>query len=437
MRDTVRIPLPAEASMKPLLPIIAIVLPVGLAAVTVPHTFSNGAVADADQMNANFGALANAINAGAETLVPLTDAASIAVNGALGNVFEVTLGGNRTLANPTNVAQGRRYRFIIRQDATGGRTLAFGTAYRFSSATPPNLSTAASTISVLEFVAVDGNLHALGTHIGPCASGSAVFRGTGADQNFTVPGGCTSITVKLWGAGGGGGGGPSSSTTATGGGGGYSRATLAVTPGETLTIIVGIGGHGSSVAPVPVYGGGGRGCGTNCASYGGGGGGRSAIRRSATELVTAGAGGGGQWNDAGGAGGGENGVNGSTPNLYQGESTKGIGGTQLAGGAGGCGTAGCSTAGSQYQGGTYSSGTYTSGGGGGYFGGGGGGTDNASSHDGGGGGSGFVPAGGVTTAGSGQTAGNISDSDWETGAGRGGDKQSTGGNGLVVVRWGP
>ena len=60
----------------------------------------------------------------------LTDAATIAVNAAEGNVFLVTLGGNRTMAAPTNPFMGQRITFLVGQDGTGGRTLAWNAAYR-------------------------------------------------------------------------------------------------------------------------------------------------------------------------------------------------------------------------------------------------------------------------------------------------------------------
>jgi hypothetical protein len=63
--------------------------------------------------------------------VALTDQASIATNCKIGTVFTVTLGGNRTLANPTNKRIGQTYTWIITQDATGSRTLAFGTDFDF------------------------------------------------------------------------------------------------------------------------------------------------------------------------------------------------------------------------------------------------------------------------------------------------------------------
>ena len=59
----------------------------------------------------------------------LTDGATIAVNAALSNNFTVTIAGNRTLSNPSNLVAGQILNFQITQDATGNRTLAFGTNY--------------------------------------------------------------------------------------------------------------------------------------------------------------------------------------------------------------------------------------------------------------------------------------------------------------------
>ena len=63
------------------------------------------------------------------SVVALTDAATITVDASLGNQFTVTLGGNRTLANPTNASNGQLMLFRIKQDATGGRTLTLGSNY--------------------------------------------------------------------------------------------------------------------------------------------------------------------------------------------------------------------------------------------------------------------------------------------------------------------
>ena len=60
----------------------------------------------------------------------LSDGASIAWDLESNQVCSVTLAGNRALANPTNLVDGATYILIVKQDATGSRTLSYGTAYR-------------------------------------------------------------------------------------------------------------------------------------------------------------------------------------------------------------------------------------------------------------------------------------------------------------------
>jgi hypothetical protein len=67
---------------------------------------------------------------GESTVVLLTDDTLIDTDASLGNVFYVTLGGNRTLSNPTNVTSGKRIIWRIKQDATGGRTISLDTKFR-------------------------------------------------------------------------------------------------------------------------------------------------------------------------------------------------------------------------------------------------------------------------------------------------------------------
>lgn len=67
---------------------------------------------------------------------------------------------------------------------------------------------------------------------------------------FVVPSPVTSLIIEAWGAGGGGGG-SSSSLAAGGGGGGYSRATISVTPGQTIFYTVGAGGSGATTQGNP------------------------------------------------------------------------------------------------------------------------------------------------------------------------------------------
>ena len=87
-------------------------------------------------------------------ITTLTDGATITPNFALNNSFTVTLAGNRTLANPTNLVAGQSGVIIINQDATGGRTLAYGNAYDFSGATAPTLTTTANAQDMIAYFVV-------------------------------------------------------------------------------------------------------------------------------------------------------------------------------------------------------------------------------------------------------------------------------------------
>ena len=147
--------------------------------------------------------------------------------------------------------------------------------------------------------------------------GSQVFNAIGAQQNFVVPAGVTSVTVQAHGARGGRG----SSLNVTPGNGGSVTATIAVTPGETLALFVGgLGGDGHANAP-GAGGFNGGGTGPVVLNTGGGGGGASDVRQGgsalANRVVVAGGGGGsgtggGVAGGTGGAGGGTTGADGLT-----------------------------------------------------------------------------------------------------------------------------
>ena len=87
--------------------------------------------------------------AGAE--VGLSDGATIAVDLSSGINFSVTLGGNRTLGNPTNAKAGQMGRIRVVQDGTGSRTLAFGANYEFVGGSAPTISTGAADEDILYY----------------------------------------------------------------------------------------------------------------------------------------------------------------------------------------------------------------------------------------------------------------------------------------------
>lgn len=88
----------------------------------------------------------------------LTDGANISWDLSANQVARVTLGGNRTLSNPTNKVEGNVYVLVVKQDGTGGRTLSFSSDYKFAGGTAPTITTTASKADVLTFVCEGTNL---------------------------------------------------------------------------------------------------------------------------------------------------------------------------------------------------------------------------------------------------------------------------------------
>jgi hypothetical protein len=84
-------------------------------------------------------------------ITTLTDGATITPDFANSNNFSVTLGGNRTLANPTNLVAGQSGCIWITQDGTGSRTLAYGSQWDFAGGTAPTLSISASAVDCLVY----------------------------------------------------------------------------------------------------------------------------------------------------------------------------------------------------------------------------------------------------------------------------------------------
>ena len=253
------------------------------------------------------------------------------------------------------------------------------------------------------------------------------FGCTGAPVSWVVPANVSSITVEAWGAQGGRGDNREGDhVPALAGLGGHTKATIAVTPGETLQVAVGCQGHDSSGGGTAGgFGGspGGNGGIGGDAGGGGSGGGSSDVRQGGTastnRVVVAGGGGGsagipnepavpvGQVacavvivpNDGhGGDGGGTDAEPGGGSDPCFNEVTGGTGGTQTANGTGGTNVS-CTATFKAGQDGTEAAGgnggsqpTYGAGGGGGggYKGGGGG--AGCVEGSGGGGGSGFAVA---------------------------------------------
>ena len=81
----------------------------------------------------------------------LTDQATVAWDASTQDVCKVTLGGNRTLAAPTNNTTGQFISILVIQDGTGSRTLTWNAVFEFASDTAPTLTTTASLGDVFVF----------------------------------------------------------------------------------------------------------------------------------------------------------------------------------------------------------------------------------------------------------------------------------------------
>ena len=321
-----------------------------------------------------------------------TNASVTASNGVSVASGNVTLGGS--LSQATTIAQGSNALGL-----TGSGGVGIGTATPAASAQlevasttkgflPPRLTTtqrdaiASPAVGLVVYNTTTNKLNVwngtawtaalTGAEAGDPVSSTATFAYTGASQTYTVPAGVTSLQVTADGSTG------QNFFSVLGGRGARVTATLAVTPGEVLAVMVGGG----------TYNGGGAGNGA------GNGGGATDLRRvlatgstgdylgSRNALLVAGGGGGSTIsNRTGGTGGTPAGTDGAGSYFGTGATQTGPGtGTGIVPGQPGTnGTGGDGVAGS--------SGNIAAGGGGGYYGGGGGGTQSS-----GGGGSSWVTA---------------------------------------------
>lgn len=84
--------------------------------------------------------------------VTLTDAATIAVDLNTGIHFTVTLGGNRTLGNPTNATVGQSGLIRVVQDGTGSRTLALSSDWEIAGGSAPELSSNANAVDLFSYL---------------------------------------------------------------------------------------------------------------------------------------------------------------------------------------------------------------------------------------------------------------------------------------------
>lgn len=89
--------------------------------------------------------------------VALTYAATVTPDFSAGYNFSTTLTGNMILANPTNTKVGQSGLIVLTQDATGGRTLTYGSSWKFAYGTAPVLDTVANRVNILSYSVIASN----------------------------------------------------------------------------------------------------------------------------------------------------------------------------------------------------------------------------------------------------------------------------------------
>jgi hypothetical protein len=98
-----------------------------------------------------------AIPAG-DTPQTLTDGATVNWNMSSGTIGTLTLGGNRTMAAPTNLTT-KTYILVLNQDATGSRTVTWNAVFKWAAGSAPALSIAPNAKDVFSFFSDGTNLY--------------------------------------------------------------------------------------------------------------------------------------------------------------------------------------------------------------------------------------------------------------------------------------
>jgi hypothetical protein len=85
-------------------------------------------------------------------VVTLAWASTVTPDAALGGHFRCTLAGATTIDAPVSPQDGQKITFELIQDATGGRTVTWGTGFQFGTAGTPALSSAPAKRDLAGFV---------------------------------------------------------------------------------------------------------------------------------------------------------------------------------------------------------------------------------------------------------------------------------------------
>ena len=106
------------------------------------------------------------VGTGYSPTITITDGATLSWDTSLGQVAQVTLGGNRTFDAPTNLVNGGFYSLLIIQDGTGSRTISWNAVFDFAGGTAPTLSTAAGAKDLITWRSDGTNMLEVGRSLG-------------------------------------------------------------------------------------------------------------------------------------------------------------------------------------------------------------------------------------------------------------------------------
>jgi hypothetical protein len=115
-------------------------------------TTADGASSPTERMRISSTGVVTIQNGAVAVIDTLTDAATITPNFAEACNFTVTLGGNRTIANPTNLTAGQSGSIFLVQDATGSRALSWGSYWDFAGGTAPTLSSLPNAVDRVDYI---------------------------------------------------------------------------------------------------------------------------------------------------------------------------------------------------------------------------------------------------------------------------------------------
>lgn len=117
--------------------------------------------------------------------ITVTESPTTAIDSSLGNNFILTLTGNRTVAAPSNAADGHRMLLLVAQDGTGNRTLTWNSIFLFENGLAPTLATAAAAIDMFIMVYNSALAKWVVEHAANISAGAGASFSLSIDENTT------------------------------------------------------------------------------------------------------------------------------------------------------------------------------------------------------------------------------------------------------------